>query len=126
MAATRGDSIYNTLIKFPGTVSVTVLGEKFSAGHDDGVTLVIGGTTLIDFDHCTSNLAVLPIPALAATSRSSWCTGSARWLPGALVVNLPFVSPVPEPASLAVFGAGLLGLGFLRRRNPGCIAQGRL
>ncbi len=42
-----GNSMDNTLINFTGTVSVTT-GEKFSAGHDDGVTLVIGGTTVIN------------------------------------------------------------------------------
>lgn len=33
--------------------------------------------------------------------------------------SFPSANPIPEPASFAVLGAGVLGLGMLRRRNQG-------
>jgi len=114
-----GDSMDNTLINFTGTVSVTN-GQKFAAGHDDGVTLVIGGTTVINAPAGTSYVVTSSTyTGPSGNQPFQLVYGECCGPPGALLVDLPFVSPVPEPASLAVFGAGLLGLGFLRRRKPG-------
>jgi hypothetical protein len=38
-------------------------------------------------------------------------------LQGTVVETGPVTSPVPEPASLAIFAAGLMGMGALRRRQ---------
>jgi hypothetical protein len=38
-------------------------------------------------------------------------------LEGTVVETGPVTSPVPEPASLAIFAAGLMGMGALRRRQ---------
>ena len=46
-AGKLGDTLDDTLFNFTGTVSVTN-GESFTAGHDDGLTLIIGGVTVID------------------------------------------------------------------------------
>jgi hypothetical protein len=42
-----GHTLGNTIFNFTGTVSVTN-GETFTAGHDDGLTLIIGGVTVIN------------------------------------------------------------------------------
>ncbi|MGA9865082.1 MAG: PEP-CTERM sorting domain-containing protein [Acetobacteraceae bacterium] len=114
-----GDSMDNTLINFTGTVTVTT-GQTFIAGHDDGVTLTIGGLTVISAPGPT---ALTPTTATytgpSGNQPFQLVYGECCGPPAALVVDLPLVSPVPEPAALAVFGAGLLGLGFIRRRKPG-------
>lgn len=63
------------------------------------------------------------IDALRITIDSSGYTdtvsgGSGQhWALDNIVVNQPIAQPVPEPAAMALFGIGLVGLGFGRRRK---------
>jgi hypothetical protein len=53
----------------------------------------------------------------AYADEGTGCTGTFRQDAGApYSPAIEFDSPTPEPASLALVGAGLIGLGFLRRR----------
>jgi len=112
-----GDTVDGTLFNFTGSVSVTNL-EKFTAGHDDGMTLVIGGVTVISAPGPTSfTITTSTYTGPTGNEPFQLVYGECCGPPGVLNVDLPLVSPVPEPAPLAVLGAGLLGLGFLRRRK---------
>ncbi len=46
-ASELGNTLFDTIFNFTGTVTVTT-GQTFTAGHDDGLTLVIGGLTVIN------------------------------------------------------------------------------
>ena len=118
-ASHSGDDLNNTIFNITGTVSVTN-GETFSAGHDDGLTFIIGGTTVIN----------APGPTGFAVTTDTY-TGPSGNFPFQLVYGeccgapadleisgLALVSTsTPEPSSLVLMSGMLLILGFgLRKR----------
>jgi hypothetical protein len=110
-----------TIWEFVGNISVTSP-DAFSISHDDGVTFIVNGQTVVNS----------PGPTSAATTTETY-TGAAGGSvpfelvyaeccspPAALNVSLlaPTNAPVPEPGSIVLLGTVVCGIvAFRRRRN---------
>ncbi len=115
--ANLGANLDNTVFEFTGTVTVTN-GEMFQAGHDDGLQLLIGSDLVIDAPFGTSfTTTPATYTGPSGTFAFDLVYGECCGAPAALGISLPFVSQVPEPASMALLGAGLAGLSLVRRRR---------
>ena len=105
-----GNTLDNTLFNFVGTVSVTN-GETFTAGHDDGLTLTIGGITVISTPGPTAFvLTTETYTGPSGTFPFQLVYGECCSAPADLSISLPFQS-VPEPSSALLVGLVLLGFG---------------
>jgi hypothetical protein len=117
-AANGGDTMDNTLFNFTGTVSVTS-GEQFTITHDDGVTLVIGGDTVVSAPGATAPVQTTDTYTGPTGNESFQLVYSEVDGPGAVLqVDLPFVgSPVPEPSTFVAGALLLLPLGLQSIRS---------
>jgi hypothetical protein len=93
-------------------------------GHDDGLTLIVGGETLINAPGASS-FVVTPSAAYSGSASPTNVSfelvyGECCGAPAILSATLPLATPttIPEPSSVALFGIGLLamGVGLKRKR----------
>jgi hypothetical protein len=117
LASLMDNGTNGTLVDFTGFVTVTN-GQTFTVTHDDGLTLIIGGT----------DLGFNPGPTAPTTTTATY-TGPSGTFPFQLVygeccggpavlqVELPFTNAVPESSTILLLGAGLVGLAAWRWKH---------
>jgi hypothetical protein len=110
--AALANDLDNTFFYFTGTVTVTT-GESFVAGHDDGLELEIGGTTVLSAPG-PSSFTNTPYTYTGPSGNFPFqlAYGECCGAPAYLEVTLPFTSGIPEPSTWAMMGVGFVGLGF--------------
>jgi hypothetical protein len=106
-----------TMIELTGTVSV-VNGQTFTVSHDDGLQLMIDGLLVVNVPGPTAP-AVTTVTYTGPTGTFAFdlVYGECCGAPAVLATSLPLIgTTVPEPATLALLSAALIGFGVARRR----------
>ena len=116
-AGELGNTMENTLFNFLGNVSV-ISGQTFTAGHDDGLTLIIDGLTVISAPGPTGFIDTTETyTGPTGTFPFQLVYGECCGAPADLAIDLPLVSCVPDSGStLTLLGGALTLAGMVTRR----------
>lgn len=118
-----GADLDNTVIYLTGTVGLLAGNNSFVLAHDDGLQLNIDGIGLALNQPGPTAETFTPFNVDAPTMGNynfELVYGECCGPPADLVWsinNVQIGGSVPEPASLALFGSALLGLGAAKRRK---------
>ncbi len=108
-----------TIWLFVGNASFTSP-DSFDITHDDGATLVINGQTVINQPGPTSPVVTTGTYTGPAGGSLPFSIIYAECCGGPAVLQTDLVgpenAPVPEPGTVALMGAALLGIAVLRRK----------
>ncbi|SRR6266851_2725134 len=106
-----------TMIELTGSVSV-INGQTFTVQHDDGLQLRIGGLLVVDVPGPTAPvITTVTYTGPTGTFAFDLVYGECCGPPAVIATSLPLVgTTVPEPATLALLSAAVIGFGVARRR----------
>ena len=115
-----GNTMNDVLIQLVGSVTMTS-GQTFTVAHDDGLTLSINGSSVIDVPGPTSpTVTTVTYTGPSGTFGFNLLYAEVDGAPAVLNVDLPF-QPVPEPTTVIAGALLLLPFGVstfrILRRN---------
>ena len=105
----------------PGAYTLTFdLGNNPGGGSEINTLQILWGATQVGYLTTSGTMALTPETITFTATEAgklSFAQGGAPTQQGSILANVQLASATPEPGTFAILGAGLIGLGLLRRRK---------